>query len=276
MRISLATDPSSSGWPNEDFAAAAPGVAVLLDGAGTPGGRESGCIHGVAWFARTLGGLVLANAGDLSQSLTQALSSGIEQVASLHRSTCDLTHPGTPSATVIITRRHAGTIEYLVLCDSILLLSRKDGDTQVVSDTRLDDLSARLRPGYRRLPADSAERYAGRQDYLAELDAARNKPDGYWVAATDPDAAGHALAGGEMEGTLTSAALLSDGAGRLVERYREATWPQVASILAEQGTAELIRRVRAVEAGDPEGRRWPRSKLRDDATALYWSFGELA
>jgi hypothetical protein len=276
MRISLATDPSTSGWPNEDFAAAAPGVAVLLDGAGSPGGRESGCKHGVAWFARTLGGLVLANAGDLSQSLTQALSSGIEQVSSLHRGTCDLNHPGTPSATVIITRRHAGIIEYLVLCDSILLLSRNDGDILVVSDTRLDDLSARLRPGYRRLPADSAEREAGRQDYLTELDAARNKPDGYWVAATDPDAAGHALAGAEPEGTLTSVALLSDGAGRLVERYHEATWPQVASILTEQGTAELIRRVRAAEAGDPEGRRWPRSKLRDDATALYWPFGLLA
>jgi hypothetical protein len=35
MRIALATDPGTPGWPNEDFAAAAPGAAVLLDGCTT-------------------------------------------------------------------------------------------------------------------------------------------------------------------------------------------------------------------------------------------------
>jgi hypothetical protein len=273
MRISLATDPSTPDWPNEDFAAVAPGVAVLIDGAGTPGGRESGCVHGVAWFARTLGGLAAAHASDTTQPLAEALSISIEQVNQLHAGTCDLTHPGAPSATVIMTRRHAGSVEYLVLCDSILLLKRKDGETLVVSDTRLDELSARLRPGFRRLPPGSDEREAGRQEYLVQLDAARNKPGGYWVAATDPDAARHALTGAEPDRELASVALLSDGAGRLIERYRQATWPEVSAILAEHGPAELIRRVRAIEAADAGAERWPRSKLRDDATALYWPLG---
>jgi hypothetical protein len=66
-------------------------------------------------------------------------------------------------------------------------------------------------------------------------------------------------------------ALLSDGAGRLADRYDLATWPQIAVTLAEHGPGELIRQLRAAEASDPEDLRWPRSKLRDDATAIYWT-----
>ena len=38
----------------------------------------------------------------------------------------------------------------------------------------------------------------------------------------------------------------------------------------QDGPAELLARVRAAEDADPDGARWPRSKLRDDATVLYW------
>lgn len=49
MRVVLATDPATLRWPNEDFAAVAPGAAVLLDGATTfPRGADTGCVHGVA------------------------------------------------------------------------------------------------------------------------------------------------------------------------------------------------------------------------------------
>ena len=44
MRVTLATDPGTAGWPNEDFAAVAPGAAVLLDGATTPRGASTGCV----------------------------------------------------------------------------------------------------------------------------------------------------------------------------------------------------------------------------------------
>ena len=35
MRVVLASEPGTPGWPNEDFAAVAPGAAVLLDGCTT-------------------------------------------------------------------------------------------------------------------------------------------------------------------------------------------------------------------------------------------------
>lgn len=60
MQVVIATDPGSPDRPNEDFAAAGLGAAVLLDGATTPADVDTGCIHGVAWYARTLGAALLA------------------------------------------------------------------------------------------------------------------------------------------------------------------------------------------------------------------------
>jgi hypothetical protein len=39
--------------------------------------------------------------------------------------------------------------------------------------------------------------------------------------------------------------------------------------LDESGPDELVRRARAAEAADPQGRRWPRTKSTDDATVVY-------
>ncbi|WP_433351514.1 hypothetical protein ACQP25_00415 [Microtetraspora malaysiensis] len=41
------------------------------------------------------------------------------------------------------------------------------------------------------------------------------------------------------------------------------------SITAHGGSAELIRRVRDAERSDLVGKRWPRGKTFDDATAVY-------
>lgn len=272
MRVLLATEPGTPDWPNEDFAAVAPGVAVLLDGAGSPHGRDGGCVHGVAWYARTLGGLLTAGVAEVGRPLREVLARGIEQVCAMHAGTCDLGHPATPSATVILVRRQDEEIEYLVLCDSTLMLRPIDGsgEPRPVTNVRLHELSQRLSPAYRRLPPDAPERVNGRAEYLAQLDAERNRPGGYWVAATSPEAAEQAITGTEPPAGLSAIALLTDGAVRLVDRYRLATWPQISATLARQGPAELIRQVRAAEEADAEGRRWPRAKLRDDATVIYW------
>ena len=94
--------------------------------------------------------------------------------------------------------------------------------------------------------------------------------DPHRAASTDPDAARQARTTVVPLDGLHGIALLSDGAVRLTDVYRLISWPGLVGVLRDEGPAGLIRRVRAAEASDPDGARWPRSKARDDATALYW------
>ncbi len=91
MRVVLASEPGTPGWPNEDFAAVAPGAAELLDGCTTfPPGTDIGCVHGVAWYARTLGGAFLSViTADPPVPLAESLSAAITEVRSQHEDTCD-------------------------------------------------------------------------------------------------------------------------------------------------------------------------------------------
>jgi hypothetical protein len=270
MRVLLASEPGAAGRPNEDFAAAVPGAVVLLDGAGYVPPSGIGCTHGIAWYARTLGGLLAAGACDDQVPLPEVLARGIEQVGLMHAGTCDLGHPATPGATVIIVRQRGDTLEYLVLCDSVLVLQPRQGEPRAITDTQLSQTIARFRPGPGLVPG-TPEHDAAWRAYSRGLEAARNQPGGFWLAAADPAAAGHALTGSEPLAGLSAVALLSDGASRLADRFQLATWAEVGDILTRDGPSGLIRRVRAAESGDPRGERWPRGKIHDDATAVFWT-----
>jgi len=132
----LATDPGSPGWPNEDFAAVAPGAAVLLDGCTTtPRQADTGCVHGVAWYARTLGtDLLAAITAEPRVTLTEALAAAIEQVRDRHKGTCDLTLRTTPAATVTAVRAEPEGIGYLALADSSIAADFGPGGVLVITD----------------------------------------------------------------------------------------------------------------------------------------------
>jgi hypothetical protein len=274
MHAAIATVAGGQDSPNEDWAGAlAPGVAVVLDGLSAPDGTGTGCRHGTPWYVSHLGPRVLALAADPARSLVDALAEAIQQVASLHPG-CDLKHPGTPSATMVLLRVLDGGADYLALADAVLLLDTADG-LKVVSDERVNQLAGKERAAANQVPAGSALKLRRRAQLTRALRRARNRPGGYWVAAADPQAASHAVTGSLPSKSLHRAALLSDGASRLVDPFGLATWEELLALLAESGPDELLRQVRAAEAVDPEGRQWPRTKRSDDATAVYLVLNEI-
>jgi hypothetical protein len=264
MRVLIATNPGTPGKDNEDFAAVTADAAVLLDGASAPAGLESGCTHSVAWYAQSLGGLLLAAIADTRVSLTDALAASIERVNGLHAGTCDLRHPGSPSATVVAVRIAGDRLEYLALSDSILMVERDGQDPLIITDARLEDVYPKL--------ADQPATDPGTEflTHVENLAAFRNQPGGFWVASTNPDAAHQALTGSLPLADISAVALLSDGASRAVDRFHLLTWPDALDILHEHGPHALIARTRDAETRDPDRTRWPRAKASDDATAIYW------
>ena len=266
----MATAPARPAADNEDFAAVAPSAAVLLDGASMPAGVESGCAHGVAWFARTLGTALLARACDpASGPLAGCLRAAIDDVRAQHGGTCDLEHPWTPTATVVAIRVRGGELEHLVLADSSLVLTSVGGAMHVVTDRRLDAALHGTRSALREVPLRHPDYAAAFRDHMAAVQSRRNSADGFWVAAADPAVADHALTGSTPLPSVESALLVSDGASRLTDLFGLASWAGLAEIVRGDGPAELIRQVRVAEASDPDGARWYRSKATDDATIVY-------
>src|SRR5262249_20184637 len=112
---------------------------------GFPPGRETGCLHGTAWYARMLGGQLAAGASDETAPLPEVLGRGIGEVRRMHAGTCDLRNPATPQATVILARQAGGMLEYLARCAAGLRLRGRDGRARATPASRLAAIAARGR-----------------------------------------------------------------------------------------------------------------------------------
>ena len=158
------------------------------------------------------------------------------------------------------------TLRYLLLGDVTLVLDLGHG-IRVLTDNRVHATARAERHAADELPSGFPEKAQAlvRMKH-AEL-TARNVAGGYWVAAADP----HRRPRHHRRPApprLQQAALLSDGAARAVDPFQLCDWQGLLTILATAGSGELIRQVRAAEATDPTGMRWPRNKIHDDATAI--------
>ena len=276
MLVQLATIPGRDDRPNEDFPAALPDCAVLLDGAGGPAEMPTGCVHGTDWYVRQLGIRLLAGmGGEPGTSLTDLLSRGITEVATLHEGPCDLSDPGTPSTTVVMARLRPDAIEYLVLGDSTLLIDRDGQEPLVLTDQRIEEVAVAEQDAMKALPTGTPEHFAARVHFVGRQRELRNRPGGYWITSTDPAAAAQACTGIEDGAGLRSVTLLSDGATRFVE-FGLGSWPTLLALLGTEGINAVFDRIRAAEASDPGGARWPRAKQHDDAAIVHFSSPQRA
>jgi hypothetical protein len=245
MDFAFATEPSP-GRPNEDHLVLSAGFAIVLDGVTQLPGLDSGCVHGARWLVRTLGGrLAEALSTDETAGLDQVLAEAIDAVRRRHEHTCDLTNPDSPSSTVAMVRERAGYLDYLVLCDSAVVFEDAGGIV-VINDDRTATL-----PAYDR-------------DSVARL---RNRPGGFWVASTAPEAAAEAVTGAVRADSLLRLLLCTDGVSRLVDFFGR-SWSDVFELIEEGGPRAAIDAVRACEVRHPErlehaGRT---VKRHDDAT----------
>ncbi|MEV6366580.1 hypothetical protein AB0L86_06765 [Micromonospora musae] len=275
MRVRSASAPAPGREVNEDVVFRFGSLVGVLDGATVPEGFDTGCVHGPEWYVRHLAARIgLAEAARPTASLMSNLAAAILAVRADHGGDCDLDHPGTPSSTVCLLREGGDQADYLVLCDSPLVLDA-GGRISVVSDDRLDRAMADLRETVAAVPAGAMADRMTRFRRAVGLQRERmNKTHGYWVAAADPDAAYHAVTGTvplHGPGALRRAALLSDGASSAVEQFGLVDWPGLLDLLTTEGPGALIDQVRTAERDLAD--RLRRHKGVDDASVVLCEFG---
>ncbi|MEV7980645.1 hypothetical protein [Streptomyces sp. NPDC086519] len=259
MRTEVVSEPGAPDRPNEDFAgiglpaSGQGGCVIVLDGVTPPRGG-TGCLHSVPWFTARLGGALTeltVSRGDLT--LREVLERAIGRTAAAHADTCDLSHPRTPQATVVLSRWSEDTVEFLVLSDSALLLRSPHGTVTPVLDDRLD-----------RVPRASLA-----SDAIADA-TVRNKEGGFFTAAADPSVAARAVTGTVPRAEVGALAALTDGATRWTEKFRAGDWTALLDVIRKEGARALVDRVRELEAADRQERVFlRRSKTHDDATVVY-------
>jgi len=272
MRVTFVTEPGSSSRANEDFIAATPNAVVLLDGAGVPEGLDTGCSHGVHWFAVALGTRLLAQLETrTSDSLADALARAIGDVRALHAEDCNLDHPGTPAAAVALLRDQGHQVEYLVLSDCTVVLETRTG-IKAMTDDRIAHVATAERAERDVKAGGSAQHEVGQSRLVTAQRLHRNRKGGYWVASSEPSAAYQGIAGTVPSQHLGRAILMTDGATRLVDTFALATWEKVLKMLSDGGPERVLLGVRKAERDDPFGSRWPRGKRHDDATVALCEF----
>lgn len=219
---------------------------MVLDGATAPAGIDCGCIHDVPWLVRHIAASLSGSLAASQSPLTDILATAIEDTRKAHADTCDLTNPDSPSTTVSVVRVAGKNLDYLTLGDSPIVLWEPGRETQVFIDGRTAHL-----PGGR--------------PYTSELvRSLRNKPGGFWIASTVPEAACKAVTGTVELHPDSEVALFTDGVTRLVEFYSY-TWERLFAQLRETTPSALIASVREFE----RERGTPYGKQHDDATAVH-------
>ncbi len=278
LQVTYASEPGSPDLDNEDFLSADPRLAVVLDGVTPMVRTDTGCRHGVAWYAQTLGShfvrLAVGEDGQDTVPLADCLAEAIVATRDAHAGTCDLAHPDSPAATVAAARLRGGgpdgpdVLDYLVLADSAVLLDLGDDEHPplpdelpaedgivVITDHRAGDVGRRLRA-------------RGETPSAPRVRSHRNRPGGYWVAADLPESAYEALAGTLDVTGLRRLAVATDGATRLVDTFGAYDWRGMLDALAADGPAAWIARTREAERADAAepARRRGRGKVHDDAS----------
>jgi hypothetical protein len=277
MHVAYTCEPAPGAATNEDHVLHAGPLVAVFDGVSAPHGLDTGCIHGTSWYVNRLAErLAQTTRTSPDVDLRRGLASAIETVRDDHGGRCDLQHPGTPAASLCIIRERGDTLDYLILCDCTLVLDRA-GQTEKHTDARFTAAMADIRASALTgdAPIGSSQHAAQVRHATQQRQQRMNRPGGYWIAAADPDAASHALAGRlPLDGPepVHRAALLTDGAADAVDRYHLLDWQDLLDWLTEHGPHALIARLRAAERGDAAGHTQPRYKRHDDATAVLCLF----
>jgi hypothetical protein len=270
--------PGNPAKPNDDAWAQIARAAVVLDGATNLGDPLLPGDSDAAWIARFGARRLMAHVEDGEDSgkaLRSALADAEASFAGLRRR-APKENWENPYASMMFVVAGADGFEALWFGDCGALVSRGDG-VEVLGET-LAKRSAEARrvkmlaDAKGLAPASSTNL----PQFLAALRAARNTVNsdrGGWLFGPDAGSADKARSVRVTAPAETAVLLASDGFLALVSDYGRYDAASLMEAAERKGLEALGEELRAIEEEDPEGRRYPRFKKSDDATALLLKLG---
>ena len=268
---SLSGDPSK---PNDDAFCHSQTLAAVFDGATGLGEQILPVDSDAAWIARRgAEGLIAYETPDLSpREILRRTAADAEKLFLELRLRPPAETYEIPFASLMFVSARNNRIEALWFGDCAALVKRPGEPIQIVGDA-LDKRAAEAARVAKLAAAGNLAPAAGvsRAEFLPALRAARNRVNtvaGSWAFGPDARCADHASQLIFDAPPQAKMLLVSDGFLALTSDYGRYDAEELVEAASNKGLRALYNELREIEATDPEGRRYPRFKKSDDATAV--------
>ena len=264
---------------NEDTYGWANDCAWVLDGStGLNGKRLVAGENGsdAQWYSRAFTRFLEENMPGSAQPLPELFSRGVKTVwAEFCRLAGDpVKREDVPCTVGCAVRIRDGYLEYITVGDCCLLIRYKDGRVEEYLDETLCVMDQNtLRLGMQLAKENDLPLLGCREKMLPELRRVRmtmNTPEGYISLADDAEAVLSAKTGKIPLTQIRDICMVSDGFAEYYNMFFLAkSLEEFMDMAATRKPEEMFAELVAAQKADPEGMRYPRMKLSDDATILY-------
>jgi hypothetical protein len=268
--LSLPGDPAK---PNEDSHGQDGRAAVVLDGATPLGDGLMPGASDAAWIAQFGARRLLAHlqgGSGARKALRDALADTQKSFEALRRMPPQHVWQ-TPCASMMLAVPGEEGVEFLWFGDCAALIRQGDAAVTVVGesfDKRAAEAQRAQAVGKEKNLSPASD--LNRPEFLDGLRASRDRINSgnSWLFSPDIRAAAHASRRVVRLSPGAMLLLASDGFLALASDYGAYSADSLVAAAQEKGLKALGEELRAIEAGDSGGDKFPRFKTSDDATAL--------
>ena len=269
--LSLPGDPAKA---NDDAFGYREGAAVVLDGATGLGEKLLPGPSDASWLARFGANRLMsyladgASPGDAMTATFFDAHTSFEQL----RRRAPVERYETPFASLMLAVVSGTALDFLWYGDCAAILRLPDGVAEIVGEAM--EKRAKESSRVQKLAESRGEPAAAvsvREEYLPALRSARNRVNtgnGRYLFGPEVIAADHAQTKRMAVVAGSHLLLASDGFLAAASDYGLYDIAGLLDAAIRKGLPELARELRAAEDADPEGRKFPRFKKSDDATAV--------
>lgn len=269
-QLSLPGDPAKA---NEDFLAHGEKAALVMDGATPLGDSLMPGPSDAAWIAQFGARRLMAHLEDgngARKALRDALADAQKSFEALRR------HPPgeiwqTPCASMMLAVPDGDAVEFLWYGDCAALVKQGDAAVTVVGET-FDKRAAEAERARTIAKEQNLSPASGlsRPEFIGTLRATRNRINSgdYWLFSPDVRAASHVSRRIIRAASGAVLLLATDGFLALASDYGIYSADGLMKAALSKGLAAMGEELRAIEAGDTGGDKFPRFKKSDDATVL--------
>lgn len=277
-RLDQLTLPGDPAKANEDFLAHGAKAALVMDGATPLGDSLMPGKSDAAWIAQFGSRRLMAHLNEEKsprKALRDALADAEKSFTALRR------HPPedvwqTPCASMMLAVPDANSIEFLWFGDCAALVKQGDAAVTVVGET-FDKRAAEAERARTIAKEKNLSPAAGlsRPEFIGALRTARNRINSgdYWLFSPDARAAAHVSRRVIKAAPGAALLLATDGFLALASDYGVYNADGLMDAALTKGLAAMGEELRAIEAGDIGGDKFPRFKKSDDATAILVRLG---